>query len=90
MGEWYSLYSCIYGSISIEADDSGDDCGDVSFATMPRLLPLASCLAFICLFGVADVVYRFINGCFDSIDFCAQKNNRKSLRLFFCVFPHII
>ena len=21
MGEWYSLYSCIYGSISIEADD---------------------------------------------------------------------
>lgn len=21
MGEWHSLYSCIYGSISIEADD---------------------------------------------------------------------
>lgn len=27
---------------------------------------------FIGLFGVADVVYRFINGCFDSMDFCVR------------------
>ena len=27
---------------------------------------------FIGLFGVADVVYHFINGCFDSMDFCVR------------------